>query len=482
MAGAASVFEIRSTATAGNVNGGGFVPGASGTDYSQQNAAQYALTGVTSGGAGNTILTASAAADMVGNWLCVISGTNLTLENNSGIGRFEIVSVVAGVSITCSTNYSGTAISTGIASNGVINVGGAFSLGHASDDGIFEIASTIGGHTFYIKNGSYTPGATLNTGAAGTSQLFNVMEGYATTRGDRPSASTRPTLTLTAALFTTGAAWHYRNIIFTSTSATGVVSLGTASTLTECKVTNTGVGATAYAVALGNDCLVSRCEIVNNAGYGINGANGALIGNYIHDCLIGVRSTTTTQSLFISRNIIESCTTSAISFTSSASGHCLIFMNTLYGAETPAGIGIDVAAGVTDLRIMNNIIYGFVTGLTHATAGQTVGLENFNAYDNNTTDVTNFTLGSSSITTAITFTNAAGGNFAPTSVNVMGTGYPGVNFPGGLTPASQTIGAVSAAADYPAITDVEAGVTFAYATLTGTLVVGSETTSGSFSG
>jgi len=42
---AAQILEVRSTGS--DANGGGFKAGASGTDYSQQDAAQYALTGLT---------------------------------------------------------------------------------------------------------------------------------------------------------------------------------------------------------------------------------------------------------------------------------------------------------------------------------------------------------------------------------------------------------------------------------------------------
>src|SRR5579862_1034534 len=111
-------FDCASTGN--DNNGGGFVPGASGTDYSQQDSPQYALTGVTSSGAGNVVLTASAAADMVGNILQVVSGTNF----NTGL--YQITSVSVGVSITVSINNSGTAISTGTGSSGVMNVGGRF--------------------------------------------------------------------------------------------------------------------------------------------------------------------------------------------------------------------------------------------------------------------------------------------------------------------------------------------------------------------
>ena len=52
---ASTVWEVR-PATGSDNNGGGFVTGASGTDYSQQGTAQYALTAIASAGAGDCII------------------------------------------------------------------------------------------------------------------------------------------------------------------------------------------------------------------------------------------------------------------------------------------------------------------------------------------------------------------------------------------------------------------------------------------
>src|SRR5271155_31095 len=112
------VWEVR-TATGSDNNGGGWVPGASGTDYSQQTSPQYALTGVASAGSGNTVLSSSAAAAMVGNIAQCVSGTNYNT------GFFEVVSVSVGVSITFSINAAGNSICTGVGASGVINIGGA---------------------------------------------------------------------------------------------------------------------------------------------------------------------------------------------------------------------------------------------------------------------------------------------------------------------------------------------------------------------
>ncbi len=107
-----------------------------GTDYSQQVSPQYALTDCTSVGAGATVLTASAAADMVGNICYVVSGTNFTA------GRYEIISAVVGVSFTTDSNCT-----TGAGLSGVINVGGSLAL---PTDAILETMKA--GNRVFIKN------------------------------------------------------------------------------------------------------------------------------------------------------------------------------------------------------------------------------------------------------------------------------------------------------------------------------------------
>ncbi len=71
------VWEVRSGGS-DTLNGGGFKTGASGTDYSQQNSAQYTLTNATTSGADVTIAHSSASTDMVGNICQITAGTNFT--------------------------------------------------------------------------------------------------------------------------------------------------------------------------------------------------------------------------------------------------------------------------------------------------------------------------------------------------------------------------------------------------------------------
>lgn len=175
-------WDVR-PATGSDNNGGGFVQGATGTDYSQQASPQYALTGIASAGAGNVVLSAAAAADMVGNIAKVISGTNFTT------GFFEILSVVAGVSITFSTNKAGTAICTGAGASGVINIGG--SLASVTVLAVNTPTNAFNGNVIWVK-GTITataelqPDSHLTYAGYGTTHGDGVRAGYTTATNSTP--------------------------------------------------------------------------------------------------------------------------------------------------------------------------------------------------------------------------------------------------------------------------------------------------------
>lgn len=386
----AAVWEIRTTATAGNVNGGFFKTGASGVDYSQQNAAQYALSGLTSAGAGAVILTASAATDMVGNGIHIISGTNFTA------GWYEITAVSAGVSITVDRNCT-----SGVGATGVANVGGAMSLANSDDDAVFENA--VIGNKFYIKQGTYALGGTVNISVNGNATSGILVEGYAVTRGDRPTGSTRPLINTAAANFAAGGiSWIWRSIQFTGTASI-MLNLGGASQAIDCKFTNTSATADRTAVELTTDASLIRCEVVCYRGLAVNGnGNASLFGCYIHDSKKGMELLGTTIGFHAINCIFENCWSVAVSCAVGLTGTQILFGNTFYGGNaSKIGTGIMLAAGATDFRVINNIITGFVTGINVADAvgNNIVSYDGFNCFYNNTANATNWTIDSTSITT-----------------------------------------------------------------------------------
>lgn len=409
----AAVWEVRSTATASNVNGGFFVTGATGTDYSQQNAAQYALTGGTSAGAGSTILHASAAADMVGNGLHLISGTNATA------GWYEVISVSVGISITVDR-----AVTTGAGASIVFNIGGAMSLGSA-DDALFE--SLTAGNVMWIKGGSsitYTLGGAVTIAAAGTSQKPIMVNGYNSVRGDNPTGATRPTLDSGGNGFTYGANWEAYYMIQTGSGST-FLSVGTSGKFVYSKAVNPSTTAARIAITCGNSALIDSCEVICYRGVALNASSVGVVvtGCYIHDSDIGLKSSATTAVTIYDNNIIADNVTHAVEIITAKTGSSYLLGNTIYGAENKLGIGFSIATGTTNAVAINNIFYGFVTGISHADV-QTVSYSDYNDFNNNTTNTTNWATGPHTITSNPTFTNVTQikGTAATTSGSVLTDG------------------------------------------------------------
>jgi len=170
-----TVWEVR---TAGNdTNGGGFVTGAAGVDYSQQDAKRTAgdvtnistTDGVGTGVSTFTSATANFTTDIVGNIVYLQGGTGTLAA-----GWYQVTARASANSITLDR---GVAIGTGI----TLNIGGALlSPGIAG-----QVSAT--GHRIFIKAGTYTiTSATINVagGTFSSSSGNRYVEGYETTRGD----------------------------------------------------------------------------------------------------------------------------------------------------------------------------------------------------------------------------------------------------------------------------------------------------------
>ena len=411
-------WEVRTTGTASNANGGGYKPGSSGTDFSQQDAAQYNLTLVTTAAADAILLSASAAADMVGNLAHIVSGTNFTA------GWYEIISVSVGVSITLDRTCT-----TAAGAAGVVNIGGALSLGSA-DDAVFE--SMEPGNIMYIKSGTYTIGGAVSVAKTGTSGLPIRLVGYDTSRSVVPAEGSRPTLAF-AALTARFADYNlFESIIFTTTETDGI-AMASGCLLSNRKITNSS--GTASRVA---------CNGVSNASDGLKIINSELIstngtaiansttndrwhidGCYIHDSVTGISATAI--GTVVTGCIIDTCTTGI-----SVGATALVIVGcTLYSGTTGISIGTQV-----QVSVLHNIISGFTTGIS-ATSNIAGNLYDYNNFHNNTTNRSNVTAGDNDIALDPQFTDAPNGNFTP-GTNMKIT----VPFPGGLTTTYAYLGAV----------------------------------------
>lgn len=443
-----TVWEIRSSGA--HSNGGGFVTGASGVDYSQQDSAQYALTGLTTGGATAVVTSASAAADMVGNIAHVISGTNATA------GFYEIISVSVGVSFTLDRNWC-----TGAVASGVINIGGAYNTNNTTSMTQFNSA-VVAGNTVWIKSGSYTVSNNFSmTNGSGTARIK--VLGYTTTRNDACINSNRPSLNLGSNEFNIGQRNLVANLSMTS-STTRTLNAPDASQAYNCQIINTG---STRAVLCTTNNIFTYCQITCPLATGIDDQNSSTIvkGCYIYDCVTGILLPHTTPPFFIDQCLFVGCTT-AINISTSFTGIGHIVGCTFYGSSGISGTGISVASGATaSLTIINNIFANLTTGITHANASNAQGHLDYNCFYNNTTNRTNYTAGPNDNTLNPGFRDASTRDFR-VGANMKAAGLSMV--PLTTSPAYMDIGAVQRLEDYPAASLVVSGTVYSNTETTGT--------------
>jgi hypothetical protein len=394
-----TVFEVRSSATANNLNGGGFnASNASpGTDRSQSDTAYKDHNDLVIGTAGNENKVTSAAhaftSDDNGNIIHITAGTGFT------VGWYEVVSV-DGSNVATLDRACGTAESTG----GTYYLGGAMSLSSSLDDDFFE--AIAGCQKVWIKNGNYTGAETINLTADSSSTTRLVIEGYNSTRGDKPTGATRPVFNMGSYTITLGDYCDIYNVIVNGTGAS-TLTLGAGSRGGNLKIINTSTTANRIGISFGTLGTIYACEVVSYLGYGTNSSNTCAIhGCYAHDSAVGYRYTGT-LNMNITNSISACNTVSAVALTGAATQVSMISGNTFYGSATKVGEGISLADGATGIRLFNNIIAGFVTGVNHGTAGSKATLSDYNDYYNNTTDVTNLVLGDNDVDVDPAFTSVS---------------------------------------------------------------------------
>ena len=165
------------------------------------------------------------------------------------------------------------------------------------------------------------------------------------------------------------------------------------------------------------------CEFISYRGNAVhhNDSYSTFNACYIHDSNNGVNVGNNYQAPMYSRCIISDNVNAAIAIGSTANTNMTINGCTLYGAENKLGTGVSITAGTKGPKIISSIIAGFVTGVNHGTSGNRSGVDEYNDYYNNTTDVTNWTKGSTDIAVnpAFTSVNQLTGTTATTSGSVL---------------------------------------------------------------
>jgi len=364
-------WELRSTATANNVNGGGFVAGASGVDYSQQDTAHLTITDLASDASGkvSSALTPFDTND-IGNILHITAaGTGFT------IGWYEVIDVSGGV--LAELDRSPGASKTG----GTAYLGGAMSLNSTLESEFFN--SVVAGNTIWVKYGTYNYGETTFSASNGTADAPIKLLGYNTTRGDKPTGISRPTLAQGVYRLFCGQYWEVGNFITTGTSATIFLNgyYGKAYNLKVLNTSSTAGRAAFQANAqYGRAYNIEAISLWGNA-Y-VDGYECSLLYSYLHDS-VNLVSVTADGSTLIG-NIFESPQTAAIS----SDRVFTLLNNTFFGASNKTGIGLSLTGTAQKPLILNNIFSGFTTAISHATAGQTGTLEDYNDFYNNTADYT----------------------------------------------------------------------------------------------
>jgi len=246
---ASTVWEVRSTGN--DLNGGAFVPGGSGTDYSQQDSAQMSSSqgACVFGGAELTDSGNPFTSAMVDNHIQIASGTN------AAISFFRIISYNHDGSVeidrSCAVGSDASAI--------VYKLGGALaSPGRAA-------ASVVAGNTIWVKAATYTFSTNSNVTGGRISLTVNQirLQGYSGTRGDdgKPTFTTStnyafPLISCTGILSSVA---NFTVNLNSQTSCTGATGAGRVS-IRNCNFTNCG-----NVSVIQGFSTVDRCEVTLNS-------------------------------------------------------------------------------------------------------------------------------------------------------------------------------------------------------------------------
>lgn len=338
---AATVWEVRTTGT--DTAGGGFVTGASGTDFSQQDAIQFAITTAVATSGSAVIAITNAAATMVGNIAWVQGGTGSITA-----GWYQILSVVVGVSITVDRN---TGLVTGTGVN--VNIGGALlSVGQVA-------ALNVAGNVVFVKSGSYTISSASTNVAGGcvSTGAGLILCGYATTRA-LTNTDTQPTLTYgsisSATMFTGGCT--VLNIVFDGNTQTSAKVSSSSTYFIRCTFKNFTASSTSGQTFL-------NCYATTNSGtvfFGnaisceanANTTTAFVIGNngqgYAMNCIARSNSGASTEGFSLQNNaLIINCVSygngrDGYRYTTAANTVSATFVNCI--AETNSGRGYNCSS------------------------------------------------------------------------------------------------------------------------------------------
>ena len=447
-----------------SANSGGFKVGASGTDYSKQDSAQFSVTDLAIDAVTNTKVTSATIgfdATSPGNTIIVSAGAGFTT------GTYEILSVAAGVATL--DRAVGTVGSTG----GTAKLGGAKAR-LDNCDGVM-----VAGNTVYIEGGTYSSTTTNTLTADGTLAGGNIsIIGYPSGGSQTDQAITEANMpVLTSATnsiviisLNNANFLRFRNLKITHTAATrGIGITGvTAATSNGPTIDNCIFDGCSWAVDAGGGggstalsaALVTNSTVRNSTAGGLrfagNSPNPVVLNTYISACAgpgISLGSTTT--------GIMATIAGCVISGQTGASGHGIqviittatttavslaITGNVLYN-NAQNGIRFDYTTGrVSDHVVSNNILVNNAAyGISCATAGMLDGTQavvRCNAFYNNTSGARqNFATGEGDVTlSGVPFTNAGSADFSLDNTASEGAACRSVAWPSSVGAVGATAG------------------------------------------
>lgn len=399
---AACTWEVRTTGS--ETSGGGFVTGASGTDWSQQDAAQVTFNGTTIAATcaqNGTTLTVSGyttAVTDIGNILQITGGTNFIA------GFYQITGQGTG---TWTLDRTPATAGAGSAMTGAM--GGALaSPGKA-------LGAAVLGNTIWVKSGTYsiTSASTnvaagcLSFGAGATATIVKIF-GYGSTRGD---GGTKPLLqasgisTFTLITLASDGAW-VDNISLDGaslTSSRGISATGN-SLVSRCKIANcTNNGYTSSAVTSSTElCEVTGCSTTTAVS---GGCHQDLI---VHDNTIGGCNASTSGATYIRCQSFNNTGASSDGFvtgTASSYTDCLAYGNGRHAFNVTAG---NVLFRLTNCLAVGQTAGG-ANGFNASATCDSIIMLNCAGYNNTTNVSANILNNTGFVTlTADPFVNAAG--------------------------------------------------------------------------
>ena len=414
-----------------DTNGGFFVVGSSGTDYSTSDSPHCTATDlvlVTTTTA--TSATCPFAADSIGNGIYVSAGTGFTIQ------FCAVTNVVAGTAtLQCVAATAGTGGSTG----------GSFKIGGRLLTISKNLTSLTAGSTTCIKGPTTFTQTSTYTVPSSIASLSWI--GFGTTCGDGLSAPTLTTATNSTAIFTFGAVLdaYFSNLILTNTAGTRDYGFGATTSnggdkLTLDHVTCDGMQKCIYgdflAVWSFSDVTIRDSVIKNSIshGYDNSGSFHAIRSYFLNNGGAGIRypanasfqsrgQSTCIDSVFYNNGA------NGIDYPTPINGTELNSLNCDYVSNTGAGIKITTADSVTGGTFNNNIFYGNTTyglDLTAPTGTQSTQVA-YNACGANTTACYHNITSSVGDVTGISdpFVDKTSNNFAFTAAAITTLGSQG---------------------------------------------------------